>query len=156
MLQKCHIRNKYFKRNVHRISQKCWFEKKKKRWKSHFDKYLKKTANGVQAVRRSSSAEVPSSHLCHSIWVSWRAKQSLGWFRGFSRFPPFSPLLQISFHHFSTLVHFISLHFICPCDDLSSVIGWHPCYSQTFNKRASSQLIPRLGPMSDTTWYFLS
>ena len=53
------------------------------------------------------TARVPSSPLGHSTWDTWWAKRSLGrfFYRGFSRFP----LLQISLHHFSTL---ISFHFI--------------------------------------------
>ena len=67
------------------------------------------------------------------VWV--------GFFRGFSRFP----LPQIPFHHFSTLISSISFHFISPCDGASGVVGRHPCYSLTYNMRASSHLIPRPG-----------
>ena len=87
----------------------------------------------AQAVRHSSStARVPSSRLSHSMWVSWWAKRSLRWFsRGFSHFT----LPQISFYHFSTLISFISFHFISPTHVMvSCVVGRHSCYSQTFNK----------------------
>ena len=85
----------------------------------------------AQAVRRSSlTAGVPSSHLGHSVWVSWWTKRGLDrFFSGFSHFP----LPQISFHHFSTLISFISFHFISPCDGASGVVGRHPCYSRTYN-----------------------
>ena len=46
----------------------------------------------------------------NGVWV--------GFSRGFSRFP----LLQISFHHFSTLLSSISFHFISPCDGASGVV----------------------------------
>ena len=39
----------------------------------------------------------------NGVWV--------GFSRGFSRFP----LPQVSFHHFSTLISYISFHFIRPC-----------------------------------------
>ena len=63
-----------------------------------------------QAVRCSSPTTwVTRSRLCHYTWVSWRTKRSLGrFYRHFSRFP----LPQISFHHFSTLIPFISIHLI--------------------------------------------
>ena len=51
----------------------------------------------------------------NGVWV--------GFSRGFSRFP----LPQISFHHFSTLISFISFHFIRPCNGGSGVVGRHPC-----------------------------
>ena len=76
----------------------------------------------------------------NGVWVSFS--------RGFSRFP----LPRISFHHFSTLISFISFH-LCPCGGASGVVGRIPCYSQiVFNKEASSQLIPRPDPVLDTSW----
>ena len=45
----------------------------------------------------------------YSMWVSWWTKWIwVGFYRGFCRFP----FLQISFQHFSTLISFISFHFI--------------------------------------------
>ena len=73
------------------------------------------------------------------VWV--------GFSRSFSRFP----LPQISFHHFSTLISFISFHFISPCDGASGVVGRHPCYSRTYNIVASSHLIPRPDLVLDTS-----
>ena len=87
------------------------------------------------------TARVPSSHLGHSMWVSWWTKWSLG--RFFSGFLLSSPS-QISFYYFSILISFI--HFIYPCASASGVVGRHPCYSQTFNNGASSHLIPRPMP----------
>ena len=67
----------------------------------------------------------------NGVWV--------GFSRGFSRFP----LPHIAFHHFFTLISSISFHFIRPCDGASGVVGRHPCYSRTYNLRASSHLVPR-------------
>ena len=79
----------------------------------------------AQAVRRSPlTAGVPSSRLVHSMWASWWTKRGLGrFFSGLSRFP----LPQISFHHFSILISYISFHLISPCDGASGVVGRHPC-----------------------------
>ena len=109
----------------------------------------------AQAVRRSPpTAGVPSSRLGHSVWVSWWTKRGLG--RFFSGFLPFSPnLLQISFHHFSTLTSSISFHFICPCDGASGVVGRHPCYSLAYTIGASSYLIPRPDFVLHTSWGYL-
>ena len=83
-----------------------------------------------QAVRRSpQTARDPSSRHGHSIG-----------FRGgyfFLRFLPF----------FST-TNFIS--FISFLPPLWSYFR-HSCYSQTFNEGASSHLIPRPGPVTDTS-----
>ena len=35
-------------------------------------------------------------------------------------------------------------------DSATGVVGRHPCYSLTFNIGASSHLVPRPGPVSDT------
>ena len=71
---------------------------------------------------------------------------------GFSRFP----LPQISFHHFSTLISSISLHFVCPCDGATGMVGRQPCYSLTYNIGASSHLIPQPDLVLDTSWgYFI-
>ena len=40
------------------------------------------------------------------------------------------------------LINFVSFHFIRLCDGASGVVGRQPYYSQTFNKGASSHLIP--------------
>ena len=74
------------------------------------------------------------------VWV--------GFSRGFSSFP----LPQISFHHFSTVISYISFDFISPYDGATGVVGRHSCYSLTFKLGASSHLIPRPGPVSDTSW----
>ena len=79
----------------------------------------------------------------YGVWVGF------SW--GFSRFS----LQQISFHNFSTLISYISFHFIRPCDGASGVVGRHPCYSRTYNMRASSHLIPRPDLALDTSWGYL-
>ena len=64
----------------------------------------------AQAVRRSPpTAGVPSSHLGHSMWVSWWTKQGLG--RFFSGFLPLSPTTNFipPFLH-THLIHFVSFH----------------------------------------------
>ena len=70
-------------------------------------------------------------------------------FSGF-RFP-----LQLSFHHFSTLISSVSFHSINLCNDVTGVVDRHPCYSQTFIIGASSLLIPEPGPMWDMSWDFV-
>ena len=69
--------------------------------------------------------------------------------RSFSRFP----LPRISFHHFFTLNSFSAFHSIsfATCDGESVVVGRLPCYSQMFNKGASSHFILP-DPVSDTWW----
>ena len=57
----------------------------------------------------------------------------------FLGFLPF-PLSQISLY--THPIHLVSFHFIHLCDGASDVVGRHPCYSQTFNRGASSHLIP--------------
>ena len=79
----------------------------------------------------------------NGVWV--------GFSRGFSSFP----LPQISFHHFSAPISSISFHFISPCDGASGVVGRHPCYSRTYNIRASSHLIPRPDLVLDTSWGYI-
>ena len=64
------------------------------------------------------------------VWVGF------SW--GFSRFP----LPQISFHFFSIHIHFVSFHFIHHCDSASGMVGWHPCYTQTFKYRGFSAAHP--------------
>ena len=72
----------------------------------------------------------------------------VGFSQGFSQFP----LPQISFHHFSILISVISLH--QPLwqwerrDRQASLLFTH----FTFNIEASSHLIPRPGPVLDTSW----
>ena len=51
----------------------------------------------------------------------------------------------------STFIHTHLIHYIRSCDGASGVVGRHPYYSQTFNLGASSHLIPRPGPVSDTS-----
>ena len=63
--------------------------------------------------------------------------------------------LVFPYHKFHSTIFPHSSHsfrFIRPCDGASGVIWRHPCYSQTFNKGASSHLIPRPGSVSDTSW----
>ena len=64
----------------------------------------------------------------------------VGFYRGFSRFPP----LLILFHHLSTLVHFIRSY-----DGASGVVGRNPCHSLILNEEASSHFIPQSGPVLD-------
>ena len=73
-----------------------------------------------------------SSRLDHSMWVSWWTERSLGKFlSGFlSRFPQ----SQILFHHFSTLISFISFHFIRSCDGASGVVDPVLCRTQVEDK----------------------
>ena len=103
----------------------------------------------AQAVRRSPpTAGVPSSRLGHSMWVSCWTKRGLG--RFFSGFLPFSPTTNF----IPPFLHTHLIHFISPCDGTSG--GRHPCYSQTYNIRASSHLIPRPDLVLDTSWgYFI-
>ena len=83
-------------------------------------RYYPSTTAGVPSLRHGGGR--------NEVWV--------GFSRGFSRFG----LPQISFHHFSTFISFISFHFIRPCDGVSCFVGRHP-YLQTFNKGASSHHI---------------
>ena len=64
----------------------------------------------TQAVRRSPpTAEVPSSRLGHSMWVSWWTKRGLG--RFFAGFLPFSPTKNfISPFIHTHLIHFVSFY----------------------------------------------
>ena len=64
----------------------------------------------------------------NGVWV--------GFFRGLARFP----LPEISFHHFSTLISFISFRFLSPCDGATVMIGPHPCYTLK-NLRFTAQLL---------------
>ena len=74
------------------------------------------------------------------VWVS------------FSGFLPFSPVTNfIPQFLYTHLVHFVSFHFIRSCDGASGVVGQYPCYSQIIHIEASSNLIPRSGPVSDTS-----
>ena len=103
----------------------------------------------VQAVRRSPpTTGVPSSRLGHSMWVSWWTKRDLGMFS--SEFLSFSPTIPPFLHTY--LIHFVSFHFISPCDCATRVVDRHPCYSLTFNIGASSHLVPRPGPVSGKSW----
>ena len=85
----------------------------------------------------ASHHRVSSSRLGHSMCASWWTKRVwIGLSQGFYRFT----LSQISFHHFSTLISFISFHFIRPCDYATGVVGRHICYSLIFDI------------VSDTSW----
>ena len=86
----------------------------------------------AQAVRSSPpTAGVPSSRLGPSIWVSWWTKWGLG--RFFTGFLPVSPTTNF----IPPFLHTHPFHFIRPCDGASGVVGWHPCYSWTYNIGAS-------------------
>ena len=104
----------------------------------------------VQAVRYSPpTAGVPSSRLGHSMWVSWLTKRGLGMlFSGFLPFFPYHKCHSAISPHSSRLFHFIS--FLQPL--WCCVVCPHPRYSLTFNIGASSHLISRPGPVSDTSW----
>ena len=72
---------------------------------------------------------------------------------GFLEVSPFFPCHKfhstVSPH--THLIHFVSFHFNCSCDDTSGVVGWYPCYSQTFSIGASLHFIPGSEPVSD--WF---
>ena len=71
----------------------------------------------------------------------------VGFSRGFSRFP----LPQISFHHFSTLILFISFHLISSTPVMVCQT-WSAGILAIHNVGTSSHLIPLPGPVSDTIW----
>ena len=99
----------------------------------------------AQVVRRSPpTTGVPSSRLSHSMWVPWRTQLV------FIGVLPFFPSLKLHSTISPHLPH--SFHFISPCDGASGVVGRHSCLSQTYNKGATSRLIPRPGPVSDMSW----
>ena len=58
-----------------------------------------------------------------------------------------------SFLH-THLIHFVSFHFISPCDGETGVVGRHPSYSQTFNVGSLSHPILRPDPVSDMSWWW--
>ena len=95
-----------------------------------------------QLGTRVCFSAIPCRYRCgrNEVWVCFS--------RGFSPFP----LPQISFHHFSRLNSSFSFHFISSCDAATGVVGRHPCYSLTFSIGASTHLIPRPEPVSDTSW----
>ena len=66
----------------------------------------------AQALRCSPpTSGVPSSRFGHSMWASWWTKRNpVGFSRDFSCFP----CPQISFHYFSTLIHFVQFYLIRP------------------------------------------
>ena len=70
---------------------------------------------------------------------------SIGFSRGFLHFPP----PQILFHHISTFMASIYIHFISPCDGATGLVGRYPCNSLIFNIGVSSYFIPRPDPVSD-------
>ena len=74
---------------------------------------------------------------------------------GFSLLSPVFPYYKFHssiFPHSSYSFRFISS---TPGDGASGVVGRHPCYSQTFNKWASSHLIPVVSPHPTPTLYTL-
>ena len=93
---------------------------------------------------------VPSSRFCHSMWISWWTKRSLGKF--FSGFLPFSPTTNfippILHYH---LINFVSFHIISS----EPVMMWQAWSAGILSTHwpstgISSYLIPRPGPVSDT------
>ena len=88
----------------------------------------------TQAVIRSPlTAEVPSSSLGHSMWVSWLTKRSLG--RIFSGFPVFLRQKYIS----TISPHsFITFYYNFPWDGASGMVSRHPSQSQNLNKELIS------------------
>ena len=99
----------------------------------------------AQAVRRSSpTAGVPNSLFGHSMWVSWWAKLKLGMF--FSRFLSFSPTTNFISHSPHSFL-LISLAPVMMRQAWSA--GILAIYRPLING-ASSHLIPRPGPISDT------
>ena len=87
---------------------------------------------------RSMNAEV----LCFAI-LDWITSKKASWRKWlYDRLPPLG-----SHTH---LIPFVLFHFIRSCDGATSMVGRHPCYSQIFNKVASSHLIPRPGSVSGT------
>ena len=77
----------------------------------------------------------------NGVWV--------GFSRGFSPFSPTTNFIPPFLH--THLIHFVSFHFISPCEGASGVVGRHPCYSQTYDIGASSHLIPRPDLVLDTS-----
>ena len=94
------------------------------------------------------------SHRWGPKFAYWWTKRSLG--RFFSGFIPFSPTRNFipPFPH-THLTHFVQFYFIRLCDGTSGVVGRHPCYSKTFSKGALSYLVPRPGPLLDTSWGYM-
>ena len=72
--------------------------------------------------------------------------------RFLSVYLPFSPAINLipPFYH-THLIHFVSFHFLRPCDSASCVGGRKRFYSKTFNKGASSHLIPEPDPVWDSS-----
>ena len=90
----------------------------------------------AQAVRRSPpTAGVPSLRPGHSMWVSCWTKRNLGIF--FSEFHQFSVAINFipPFLH-TRLIHFVSLHFIHPCEGVSGAVASHrltrACFGHEF------------------------
>ena len=84
------------------------------------------------------------SRVCISVTpcgFSWWTKLSLCRFFWVSTVPAF-----LHTH----LNYFLSFYFISPCDSTTKVVRRRPCYSRTFNIKASSHLIPRIDPVPDT------
>ena len=87
-----------------------WMKNDFKDYEKFYLKYIPYSNKGdsmAQALRHLPPiAGVLSSHLSHSMWVSWWTKRSLGTF--FSGFLPFSPAINFipTFLH-THLIHFI-------------------------------------------------
>ena len=109
-----------------------------------------KCGSVAQAVRRSPPiARIPNSCLGHSMCFSRWMNLSPG--RFLSGFLSFS----LAIYFISVLLHTHLVHFICPCDGATGVVGRHPCYSRTYNIGVSSHLIPRPDLVFDASWGYL-
>ena len=81
----------------------------------------------------------------------WGMKWDLD--RFLSAFLPFSPTTNFipRFLHVHP-IHFVSFHFISPCNGATGMVSQHPWYSLTCNIRASLNLIPQSSSVLDTSW----
>ena len=105
----------------------------------------------MQAVSCSSSPLRSRVHVSVTVdfVVDETGLDKISW--GFSRFS----MLQISFHHFSTLMSFVSFHLITFCDGATGVVGrylWYLLTDLQYGNFIASHLIPRSGPMLHTSW----
>ena len=105
-----------------------------------------RAANGYVIVSHRLGPEFSSRSL-HVGFVVDETESRLVFSLGFSLFP--CHIFHSTISLYSS--HFVSFHFIRPCDGASDVVGHHPCYPQIFNKGASSLLILRPGPLSHTS-----
>ena len=67
---------------------------------------------------------------------------------GFTRIFTSFTRSQISSHHFSAFISFVSFHFIRTCDGASSVVDLHPSFTNTFTHRIGASSLPTSGPSS--------